>query len=347
MEKNKEKDEMIKKSKQYKTLKDKYDSLLIQVYIGSLILTAIGIFYLGKNIGEFRKRLIPLNPQYEFSKLSDFKTFLLLLPLISLFKYNIQKTLIKFCEKIMKDSFRHPKTEENRILAKKYRIKLPMHVYKCFMYFSLTIFGYYVLKDLNFFPKTLLGHGWLPNMFINGYPKSYFFYKPPLFDFYYQLCLAYFTSDLIWLLFINERQTDFVEMLLHHSCTISLIVFSHLTHYSNVGSIILFLHIESDIFVHLTRILLQTDVPKLIKNISAVILSFNFIYTRIFVLGEIIYVLYHYVTWKGIVDWFLLILLVIIYFMHINWTIMLIQKLTEMAYGKNLTDNSGFKIKKK
>ena len=49
------------------------------------------------------------------------------------------------------------------------------------------------------------------------------------------------------------------------------------------------------------------------------------------------------VTWKGTVDWFLLILLVIIYFMHINWTIMLIQKIIGMFIGKKLTDNSGFK----
>ena len=347
MEKKREKKEMIQNNKQYKTLKEKYDNLLTKLYYASLVLTAIGIFYLGKGIGEFRKRVIPLNPDYEFSKFSDFKMFLILLPIISLFKYNIQKVLIKFCEKIMKESFRHPKTENDKILAKKYRIKLPMHVYKCFMYFSLTIFGYYVLKDLNFFPKSLLGHGWLPNMFINGYPKSFFFYKPPLFDFYYHLCLAYFTSDLIWLLFINERQTDFVDMLLHHSCTISLIVFSHLTHYSNVGSVVLFLHIESDILVHFTRILLQTDISENIKNISGIILSLNFIYTRIYVLGDIIYVLYTYVTWKGTVDWFLLILLVIIYFMHINWTIMLIQKIVGMLTGKKLTDNSGYKIKQK
>ena len=347
MEKKLEKKEIFQENKQYKTLKEKYDILLTKLYYGSLFLTAIGIFYIIKNIREFRKRLILLNPDYEFSKFSDFKISLFLLPLISIFKYNIQKFLIRFCEKIMKESFRHPKTENDKILAKKYRIKLPMHVYKCFMYFALTIFGYCILKDINFFPKSLLGHGWLPNMFINGYPKSFYFYKPPLFDFYYHLCLAYFTSDLIWLLFINERQTDFIDMLLHHSCTISLIIFSHLTHYSNVGSIVLFLHIESDIFVHFTRILLQTDISENIKNLSGIVLSFNFIYNRIYVLGDIIFVLYKYVTWKGTIDYILLILLVIIYFMHINWTIMLLQKIFGMIKGKKLTDNSGYKIKKK
>ena len=328
------------------SLKEKYDILVNKLYYASLVLTAIGIFYLGKGIGEFRERVISLNPEYEFSKFSDFKICIVLITLISIFKYCIQRALIKFCQKIMKNSFKHPKNENDKILAKKYKYKLPMHVYKCGMYTALTIFGYYVLKDLNFFPKSLLGHGWLPNMFINGYPKSFYFSKPPLFDFYYQFCLSYFSSDLIWLLFINERQTDFVDMLLHHSCTISLIVFSHLTHYSNVGSIVLYLHIQSDIFVHFTRILLQTDLPEIIKDISGLILLVNFLYMRIYVLGEIIYVLYHYVTWKGTVDWFLLILLVIIYFMHINWSIMLLHKMVQMFTGKKLTDNSGYKINK-
>ena len=330
-------------SKDYKSLKDKYDSLLNKLFGFCLVLTGVGIYYLAKGVGEFRTRVIALKQDYEFSKFSDFKICIVLITLISIFKYCIQKLLIKFCYKIMKKSMREPKTEKDRELREKYKIKLPMHVYKFGMYFILSVFGYYVLKDINFFPRSLLGHGRLPNMFINGYPKSFFFYKPPFFDFYYMFCLSYFTSDLIWLLFINERQTDFVDMLLHHSCTISLIVFSHLTHYSNVGSIILFLHMESDIFVHFTRILLQTDIHEAIKNISGLVLAINFIYMRIYVLGEIIYVLYHYVTWKGTVDWFLLILLVIIYFMHINWTIMLIQKMIGMFTGTKLTDNSGFK----
>jgi ceramide synthetase len=245
----------------------------------------------------------------------------------------------------MKKSYRFPKNEKDKQLGEKYRLKLPSHAFKGTMYLLLTIFGYYVLKDLNYFPKELLGKGWLPNMFIKGYPNSYYLEKPPFFDFYYMLCLSYFSSDLVWLLFINDRQTDFINMLLHHVCTISLIVFSHLVHYSNVGSIVLFLHTETDIFVHLTRFLLQTDVPEIFKNISGVTLVFNFLYVRIFVLGKIIVVLYNYVTWKGIVDWFLLIFLAIIYLMHINWALMLLQKMFALFMGIKLYDVRGYIIR--
>ena len=99
---------------------------------------------------------------------------------------------------------------------------------------------------------------------------------------------------------------------------------------------------ESDVFVHLTRFLLQTDAPEIIKNISGLILVFNFLYTRIYVLGDIIYVLYMYVTWKGVIDWFLLIFLVIIYIMHINWAIMLLQKMFALFMGIKLNDTREF-----
>jgi len=83
------------------------------------------------------------------------------------------------------------------------------------------------------------------------------------------------------------------------------------------------------------------NIPEVFKNISGLILVSNFIYMTIYELGEIIFILYLYNAWKGTVDWFLLILLVIIYFIHINLTIILIQKTVEIFTEKKLTDNNG------
>ena len=342
--------EQIKKQenkvKKLKTVKEQYDELWNKIFYVCLGFTFFGILYMLKEVGNFRNTLISLNPNYQFSKFSDFLYCIPLMMFISLFKYYTQIYLINICEKVMKKSYRFPTNEKDRENGRKYRIKLPIHVFKGSMYLLLTIFGYYVLKDLNYFPKSLLGKGWLPNMFINGYPNSFYLEKPRFFDFFYMLCLSFFASDLFWLLFIDERQTDFLNMLLHHVCTISLIIFSHLVHYSNIGSVILFLHIESDVFVHLTRFLLQTEVPEIFKNISGICLVFNFLYVRVYVLGDIIYVLYNYVTWKGLVDWFLLIFLSIIYLMHINWAIMLVQKMISLFMGTKLYDTSNFCISK-
>ena len=329
-------------SKKQKGGMEKFENMWSKLFYACLGLTVIGIYYMARGVQSFRKRVISLNPDYEFSKYSDFLISLPILIVYAIFRFYIQSFLTGICEKLMKKAYRFPTNQKDRELGEKYRKKLPTHMFKTTMYFILTVFGYFILKDLNYYPKSLLGKGWLPNMFIKGYPNSFYLEKPPLFDFYYMVCLAYFSCDLIWL-FVEERQTDFMNMLLHHICTISLIIFSHLVHYSNVGSIVLILHLESDIFVHSTRFLLQTDVSEKIKNINGILMAFNFIYTRVYVLGDIIYVLYHYVTWKGIVDWFLLIFLSIIYLLQFYWSMLLVIKMIQLFLGSKLSDTRDFK----
>ena len=338
-----EKKESKESGKKIMTAKEKYDNVWNQFFYACFGLTLVGIFYMVKGVNNFRNKLISLNPSYEFSKYSDFIICIPLALIINMTQHYMPKLLKNFIEKVMKKAYRFPKNEKDRQLGEKYRIRLPIHVFKGSMYIFFTLFGYYVLKDINYFPKSLLGKGWLPNMFIKGYPDSFYLEKPPYFDFYYMFCLSFFISDLIGL-FREDKQTYFINMLLHHVCTISLIVFSHLVHYSNVGSIVLFLHMESDVFVHVTRFFLQTDTPEIIKDFSGLFLVFNFIYTRTYVLGDIIYVLYMYVTWKGVIDWFLLIFLTLIFIMNFNWALMLLQKMFALFMGTKLNDTRDFKV---
>ena len=338
-----EKKETKESGKKIMTAKEKYDNIWNQFFYACFGLTLVGIFYMVKGVNNFRNKLISLNPSYEFSKYSDFIICIPLALIINMTQHYMPKLLKNFIEKVMKKAYRFPKNEKDRQLGEKYRIRLPIHVFKGSNYIFFTLFGYYVLKDINYFPKSLLGKGWLPNMFIKGYPDSFYLEKPPYFDFYYMFCLSFFISDLIGL-FREDKQTDFINMLLHHVCTISLIVFSHLVHYSNVGSIVLFLHMESDVFVHVTRFFLQTDAPEIIKDVSGLFLVFNFIYTRTYVLGDIIYVLYMYVTWKGVIDWFLLIFLTLIFIMNFNWALMLLQKMFALFMGTKLNDTRDFKV---
>ena len=338
-----EKKETKESGKKIMTAKEKYDNIWNQFFYACFGLTLVGIFYMVKGVNNFRNKLISLNPSYEFSKYSDFIICIPLALIINMTQHYMPKLLKNFIEKVMKKAYRFPKNEKDRQLGEKYRIRLPIHVFKGSMYIFFTLFGYYVLKDINYFPKSLLGKGWLPNMFIKGYPDSFYLEKPPYFGFYYMFCLSFFISDLIGL-FREDKQTDFINMLLHHVCTISLIVFSHLVHYSNVGSIVLFLHMESDVFVHVTRFFLQTDAPEIIKDVNGLFLVFNFIYTRTYVLGDIIYVLYMYVTWKGVIDWFLLIFLTLIFIMNFNWALMLLQKMFALFMGTKLNDTRDFKV---
>ena len=343
------KDEKLKSQKKVSPkkpiiTKERYDNVWKKIFSAFLGLSFIGIFYLIRDVTKFRNTLISLNPSYDFPKISDFKICIPLFILISLFKFITQKHLVNLCSRIMKKSYRFPSNEKDRQLGERYKHKLPDHIFKGSMYLFLTLFGYYVLKDLNYFPKALLGKGSLPNMFIKGYPNSFYLEKPPLFNFYYMLCLSYFSSDAIWLIFINAKQTDFINMLLHHVCTISLIIFSYLVNYSNVGAIVLFLHVETDIFVHSTRFLIQTDFHDFFKITSGFALFFNFIYVRMYVFAKIIYVLYKYITWKTTVDSFMICFLAIIYSMHINWIIMLSQKVVALLMGEGIKDTREYKV---
>ena len=331
-------------SKSQLITRERYDNVWKVIFSVFLILSFIGIFYLIRDISKFRSKLISLNPNYDFPKMSDFKICIPLFIIISLIKYIAQKYLVSFCSRVMKKSYRFPTNEKDRQLGERYKYKLPDHIFKGSMYLFLTLFGYYVLKDLNYFPKALLGKGSLPNMFVKGYPNSFYLEKPPLFNFYYMLCLSYFSSDAIWLIFINAKQSDFIKMFLHHVCTISLIIFSYLVNYSNVGSLVLLLHIATDIFVHLTRFSIQTDLPDFIKLGNGIALYFSFIYLRMYVLGKIIYVLYYDITWKGVVDSFLLFFLIIIFFMHIDWIIMLTSKFVDFFMGKGMKDTREYKV---
>lgn len=341
-------EEKSKKAGQKKELtsKEKYDEAWNKLFLFFLALSVVGIYFLARDVGRFRASLMSLNPNYKMPMISDFKIYPFLILAIALVKIVCEKSLINISVRILKEAYRNPKNERDEELRKKFIPKVAIHIFKGTFYLITTIVGYFLLRQLDYFPKSLLGHGWMPNMFINGYPKSFFHVKPKYFDLYYLFCLSYFSCDMIWLLFINDRQTDFINMLLHHISTVSLIIFSYLTNYSNIGCIVLFLHLETDIFVHLTRLLLYTDAHEYLKNASGLILTINFLYIRLYVFGDVLYTIYNYITWKwGSITWFLFIFLIFLYCMHINWALMLLQKFYTILIGKKLSDTRTFYVK--
>ena len=299
----------------------------------SIVLITISSFF----INDFNNNIKKYNLNYRWPQLFDLFPVVYLLPMVICFKLfieNISKNLIERC---LSKKYKQPHLKE---LANKYRRKLARHLYKITFYTGITVFGYYVLKDLPYFPKSMGGKGYMSAMFLPGFPNSYFHQKPPLFDFYYNLNLAYFVCDFIFLL-LDERQNDFINMFLHHICTISLIVFSFITNYSNIGCLVVFCHMESDILGHAIRFVVQTDLH--IYFIGFVGISFlsNFIYMRQYVFGEMIYTIYKYITWKwDIITTSLWLFLVILYIMHFRWSSILLVKEAQIVFQKKrVTDD--------
>ena len=60
-------------SKKILITKEKYDNLWNHFFYCCLALTLVGIYFMIRGVNNFRNTLISLNPNYEFSKYSDFK----------------------------------------------------------------------------------------------------------------------------------------------------------------------------------------------------------------------------------------------------------------------------------
>ena len=307
----------------------------------SIVLISISCFF----INDFNNNIRKYNLKYRWPKLTDLIPSLYLLPMIIGYKLFIEYISKDFVEYCLSKKYKHPKL---KLLKDKYRLKLSRHLYKITFYTGITIFGSYVLKDLPYFPKSMGGKGYMPAMFLPGFPDSYFHEKPPLFDFYYNLNLAYFFCDFIFLL-ISERQTDFINMLLHHICTISLIIFSFITNYSNIGCLVIFCHMQSDILGHAIRFVVQTDLPIFVIGLTGISFLSDFIYMRQYVFGDMIYTIYKYITWKwGIITTMLWLFLVILYIMHFRWSVILLFKEGQIVFQKKrVTDGIKYNDEKK
>ena len=283
-------------------------------------------------IREFIENIKKYNlASYPWPKSKDLLPSIFILPIIIIVKYIIEKLAKYPVEYCMARKYKYPANKEMETRANIYRTKLARHIYKISYYTFITIFGYIVLKPLDFFPKSMLGNGSTYNLFIKGYPASHFFKKTKYFDLYYNTCLAYFSYEFITLL-IMTKQSDFIYMLLHHVCTLSLIIFSFLTNYSNIGSLILFFHNQTDIHLHVVQFFIQTD-HKFLTGFLGIVLMLDFIYMRQYVFGEIMYVTYNYLKDKwGIVNITFYFFLLILFIMHVRWSIVMFLKTIKLLF---------------
>ncbi len=184
----------------------------------------------------------------------------------------------------------------------------------------------------------------MANMF-KSHDKLFYHDKPDYFNVFYLVNLSYHCTDLIWLLFIYEMQTDFITMFLHHICTISLIVFSYMTNYSNIGCIVMFLHDFGDIFVYLVRIVINTNAKSIFKIVGAQTLLIVFAYTRIYVFGDLLRIMLNDFWFWDVFNITLTSFLGFLYVMHIYWVYAILKKLYKAMTADKFEDT--YRIKKK
>lgn len=109
-------------------------------------------------------------------------------------------------------------------------------------YLMITCVGYWILSETPWFKDA--------SFCVLEYPHGHTGNETPLFRYYMLLGCAFYVQALFGLLFIDEKLSDFWEMLVHHIATIMLISFCLTSSHHRVGSLVLILHDFVDIFLY-------------------------------------------------------------------------------------------------
>lgn len=209
------------------------------------------------------------------------------------------------------------------------------HFYKGFYFILATVWGYFIMKDTNFLPPSLLGKGNLSHCYDN-YPVVSW---PSGLKVYYLATMGYHLHMLLHLLF-DEVRHDYMEMMLHHLVTLFLYGFSYLTNMTLPGAVIMYLHDIADIFTQYVRCFCETTFET-VTLISVLGMTTTWFWTRILVFPVVIYQ-----TGLGVGDIFhgknflalrfLSIHLCILFVLHIYWFGLLLRALSKFATGGKL-----------
>ena len=340
MKDSKIKEEEKKTELKASSVNSKKDNEMENYFILLLVLTIIGTVVLLLKGNQFINQLRALNPSYPFPKLKDLFPCLYLSVAMFAFHAIAESALMHIVDKIIDRKYLEPEQAEAKKIISK---KLTRNLIKVVHYSFITVFSFYVLYPLDYFPKEFGGKGYMSKMFEKGYPNSFYHEKTKYFDMHYYLCFSYTIVDFIFLVFIYDKQTDFINMIFHHTCTSSLILFSFLTNYSNIGSLVLFLHNASDVVVYSSRSILYLYTPGKVKKVTSVVLLITFVYMRLFGLGKVIYVIYRYIDWDwDLITFSLWAFLIFLYVLHANWTYLILKAFYDACFKGQYNDSCKF-----
>ncbi|CAG9335704.1 unnamed protein product [Blepharisma stoltei] len=233
-----------------------------------LIFPFLGVFL--REIGRIIESRKLENPSYPYPEYSDFLLALTTCGLLLLIMHTFKISLRGVARSAI--SKRYPVSQRNdradRLLDRLFKG----------IYFMFSFgFGYYIAKDLDFFPPALGGKGSANYMF-DGYPYQE---KQPLLREYLMIQLGYHLKSLVIHLWSKPRN-DFMEMLLHHFMTVFLISLAYMMNYVNMSILVLYTHDFADIFGCFVQTFVDTDRVYCTLT-SYILLLITWFYTRIWV----------------------------------------------------------------
>ncbi|KAL9651312.1 hypothetical protein ABK040_001264 [Willaertia magna] len=117
-----------------------------------------------------------------------------------------------------------------------------------FVYYTIAfIFGYIVLSKAPWFHDT--------KHCAMNYPYEHTGDEVPYLRLYMLFGCAFYSQALFSLLFVDEKMKDFLEMVVHHIATISLIAWCLIAYHHRIGSLVLILHDFVDVFLYIAKAL--------------------------------------------------------------------------------------------
>jgi hypothetical protein len=132
------------------------------------------------------------------------------------------------------------------IYKRSYTLKVVENMWYCVYYPTMVAFGWFILSGESFFP-------WNASGFWSDFPNFSDWDSRPLAFFYYMFQLGFYWQGFIALLWFETKRKDFVELCIHHSVTILLIVFSYSSSQHRIGLNVLLIHDISDILLYSTK----------------------------------------------------------------------------------------------
>ena len=209
-----------------------------------------------ESVIDFQSR-IP--PNYRWPEVGDFwftiVTTILFIALENAFQVVLYDWFYQICK------------EKDDLEARDRRTrKAIQNIYKVLYYLSVSLFGWYTLKDSYILPRGLGGSGNLYDEF-KDFP---YIIHPDLYKFYFTGTMGYHIGGLLTHMFSAKKHNDYIEMMFHHLVTAYLFAFSYMTN-TLIGAVVALIHDASDVFVSWTRIWAETDY----KRVTA----YSFIFT--------------------------------------------------------------------
>ena len=193
-----------------------------------------------------------------------------------------------------------------------------MCFYRFFYFLFATSWGYSIIKDTDYMPKSLMGKGDYRNAF-----KNFWFHdhEPELAN-YFLITAGYHIASL-FTHFIGSKKNDFLEMGLHHIVALYLFGGVYTSNFWECGSVLAVLHDVADIGTNWCKFF--SDTP--LSNFTVVSFLFylaTWFWTRCIVLPCLIYGLWIYAPPNPDIDFKFLIpvfcyLLSIMFMLHCYW----------------------------